>query len=123
MILADTTIWIDYLRHSNQRMRELLEADEVVMHPFVVGELALGHIRQRHLILDDLQHMPTVLISDPEEVLVFIERKQLVALGIGYVDTHLLTSALSTDNCLLWTADKRLGKLASRLGIAVDPIN
>lgn len=123
MILADTTIWVDHLRHVDQHLQELLDAGQVVMHPFIIGELALGHIRQRKLILATLEQMPAVHIADPEEVLLMIEHWQLVAMGIGYVDTHLLASTLTTPDCRLWTRDGRLGKTAARLGIAAEGAN
>ncbi len=93
------------------------------MHPFVVGELTLGHFRERELILSSLVAMPSIHIADPEEILLFIELRQLVAIGIGYVDVHLLASVMTTKSCRLWTRDKRLGAVATRLKIAAGPIN
>jgi predicted nucleic acid-binding protein len=121
MILADTSVWIDHFHRSDQRLQELLDHDEVLMHPFVVGELALGHFRERELILSSLVAMPSIHIADPEEILLFIEQRQLVA--IGYVDVHLLASVMTTKSCRLWTRDKRLGAVATRLKIAAGPIN
>lgn len=123
MILADTTVWIDHLRRSDPLLQQMLDADQVLMHPFVIGELALGHLHQRELILATLAELPAVHISDPEDILVLIGRKHLIAVGVGYVDVHLLASVLTTDECHLWTRDKRLARIAARLGVGANPVN
>lgn len=123
MILADTTVWVDHLRSASSLLHQLLDAEQVLMHPFVIGELALGHIRQRRLILTTLEELPAIHISDPEEVLTLIEQRKLVAIGIGYVDTHLLASTITTPGCQLWTRDRRLAEIAARLGVAANPAN
>ena len=93
------------------------------MHPFVLGEIALGYIRKRPDWLSRLGDLPSMHIAEPEEVLHLIERQKLVGIGVGYVDVHLLASALTTPDCLLWTRDKALGRVATRMGVAAEPIH
>jgi predicted nucleic acid-binding protein len=120
MILADTSIWVDHLRHGDALMEVMLDADQIVAHPFVIGEIALGYMPKRAEILESLQALPALAIVSPDEVLHFVEQQQLIATGIGYVDTHLLASIILTDDCRLWTRDKRLAAIAERLGVAAD---
>lgn len=118
MILADTSIWADHLRQSDARLAELLADSQIFMHAFVLGEIALGFLRQRASILALMQELPAMHTAEPEEVLSLINAQKLVGAGIGYVDAHLLASSLVTPNCQLWTRDKRLHNVASRLGVA-----
>jgi len=90
MILVDTSIWIDHLRASDERMTRLLLAGQVLAHPFVIGELALGKLRNRDVVLDALQDMPQAAVASEPEVLRCIEMKGLFGSGIGYIDAHLL---------------------------------
>lgn len=120
MILADTSIWIDHLRDSDPLMQMLLEAEQIVTHPYVIGEIALGFLPKRVEILTSLAEMPTAVLADPVEVLALIEQQGLHATGVGYVDVHLLASALLGDECRLWTRDKRLQKIAERMDVATD---
>ncbi len=99
-------------------MAALLEAEEVVMHPYVLGEIALGSLRNRAAILEDLQALPAAAVAADEEVLALIERHRLFATGIGLVDAHLLASTLLTPKTKLWTRDRRLKEAAERLAIA-----
>lgn len=117
MILVDTSIWITHLRQGDRRLTGLLEETAVSTHPFVIGELALGRLRQRDEILKLLDNLPSATVASHEEVMVLIERHELVGTGIGWVDAHLLASALLTDN-LLWTLDRRLATVAKELGVA-----
>ena len=117
MILVDTSVWIDHLRHGESALTNLLNAGEVVIHPFVIGELALGNLRQRDIILDTLNNMPRAKIATNEEVLTFINQSKLYGLGIGYIDAHLLASVRLTPATLIWTRDKRLCAAADQLGI------
>ncbi len=123
MILADTSVWADHLRRSEPLLSELIESGDLLMHPFVIGEIALGHMRNRAAILEALQNLPSAHIAEPEEVIALIEQRELVAVGIGYVDAHLLASTLTSWDCRLWTRDKRLAAAAGRLGIATAPVN
>jgi len=120
MILVDTSIWIDHLRASDQQLTQLLEAGQVLAHPFVIGELALGNLRNRDAVLGALQDMPQAAVATEPEVLRFIGEKGLFGLGIGYIDAHLLAAVLLTPGSLLWTRDKRLLAASSRLSIAAN---
>lgn len=118
MILVDTSIWIDHLRASDERLARLLEAGQVLVHPFVIGELALGNLRNRDTVLNALQDMPQSSVATEPEVLRFIGEKDLFSQGIGYIDAHLLAAVLLTPGSLLWTRDKRLLAASVQFGIA-----
>jgi hypothetical protein len=120
VILVDTSVWVDHLRAGDETLTDLLENGRVLVHPFVVGELALGNLRQRHVILGYLQDLPQVEVATNGEVLQFIERHDLAGLGIGYVDVHLLASTQLTSGSSLWTRDKRLSAIAEQLGLATN---
>ena len=117
MILADTSIRVDHLRHGDALMEVMLDAGQIVAHPFVIGEIALGYMPKRAETLQGLGELPALPIVSSDEVLYFIEKQQLIATGIGYVDTHLLASLVLTGDCRLWTRDKRLAAIAERLGV------
>ena len=117
MILIDTSVWIEHLRHGDNTLVNLLNTGQVFTHPFVIGELALGNMQKRDIILDSLSNMPRVKIATDEEVLAFITQYNLYGLGIGYVDAHLLASVRLTPNTLLWTQDKRLHAAAEKLAL------
>lgn len=119
MILVDTSVWIDHLRNNNVTLVNLLNTGQVLIHPCVIGELALGNLRQRDVILDTLNNMQSVKIAKDEETLSFINHNKLYGLGIGYIDAHLLTSVRLTPGTLLWTQDKRLHAAANRLEMSV----
>ena len=118
MILVDTSVWVDHLRIGDKALAGLLESGGVLVHPFVIGELALGNLRNRQAILACLQDLPRAHAATDQEVLHFIERHALAGLGIGYVDVHLLASTQLTPGSSLWTGDKRLSAVAERLGLA-----
>jgi predicted nucleic acid-binding protein len=120
MILVDTSIWIDHLRASDERMTRLLLAGQVLAHPFVIGELALGKLRNRDVVLGALQDMPQAALASEPEVLRCIEMKGLFGSGIGYIDAHLLAAVLLTAGSSLWTRDKRLLATSAQLGIAAN---
>ncbi|GLS32090.1 hypothetical protein SAMN04488498_10634 [Mesorhizobium albiziae] len=122
MILADTSVWIDHLRSSDERLVALLERTEVVMHSFVSGELALGNLAQRAIILGTLQDLPQASVASDEEVLHFIEKRSLFGRGIGYVDAHLLAAVQLTPGTSLWTHDKRLHATAESLSLAAKVV-
>lgn len=119
MILVDTSVWVDHLRNGDSELTARLEAGEVLSHPFVIGELALGNLRQREIILGALSELPAAVVASDTEVLTLIERQPLHGLGIGYVDAHLLASALLTPDASLWTRDTRLGNAATRIGLSL----
>ena len=116
MVLVDTSVWVSHLRHGNEDLQKLLHDGEVVCHPFIVGELACGNLKNRHEILTYLQSLPMTILAEDEEVLKFIENNQLMGKGLGYIDVHLIASAVLT-NVLLWTLDKTLDKFTSKIGI------
>lgn len=122
MILADTTIWIDFLagRSSAVELRSLLAANRVVCHPAVRGEIALGSIARRDEVLRLLSQLPRAPVIGDDEVFAMIETRQLSASGIGWIDAHLLASVMAGKH-VIWTADKRLTKIAARLSVLADP--
>jgi len=117
VILVDTSVWIDHLRTSVPALAESIDRHEIVMHPMVVGELACGNLPDRTGTLAQFLAMPSLAESSHTEVLAFIESNRLMGRGIGYVDAHLLCSALAHRSVRLWTHDQRLGLAASNLGI------
>jgi predicted nucleic acid-binding protein len=119
MLLVDTSIWIDHFRKANPRLSESLVRRQVLIHAFVVGELALGSLRFSR-IADDLLDLPNATIAAPAEVLRLIARTALAGSGIGYVDAHLVASTLLTPNARLWTRDRKLRSVAERLSIAAQ---
>jgi len=121
MILVDTSVWVDHLRAGHRTLAHLLERGSVLGHPWVVGELALGHLAQRQEILGLLNSLPQAAVTTPAETLAFIELHELHGLGIGYVDAQLLAATQLTSDAGLWTNDKRLAAAATRLGLVVDP--
>jgi predicted nucleic acid-binding protein len=118
LILVDTSVWVDHLRSGDAHLAALLERGGVVMHAFVVGEIACGSLNHRAAILELLRELPTAAIAESDEVLGFIERHSLHGKGIGYVDVHLLASVALTQGASLWTRDKRLQAAADDLGCA-----
>ena len=117
MILVDTSVWVQHLRLGTSRLVTLLEEVQVLTHPFILGEIALGHLEPRQEILDLLADLPSVEVSADDEVLTLIERRELASSGIGWVDAHLLASALIQD-VPLWTLDRRLAEVSDRFGLS-----
>ena len=122
MILVDTSVWVGHLRARERPLAELLDAGRVLTHPFVIGELALGDLRQRDLIINALRDLPPASVATDQEVLRFIDQNVLFGLGIGYIDAHLLAATRLTAGALLWTRDKRLVRVADRLGLAASAL-
>lgn len=118
MILVDTSVWINHLRTADERLAALLDAREVLGHPFVTGEIALGNLPRRDVVLSELRDLPQATLTTDEEVLDLIERQALFGRGIGYVDAHLLAAVRLTANAKLWTRDRRLQTVAAELGLA-----
>lgn len=116
MILVDTSVWIEHFRAGSERLKALLFDDQVLCHPFIVGELACGTLRKRSEILTMLKALPQAHLVEHEEVLGFVEARRLYGCGIGWVDAHLLASTLLTG-CLLWTFDKPLRRAAAALNV------
>jgi predicted nucleic acid-binding protein len=120
VILTDTSVWVDHLRRRSSTLAKLLEAEQVLVHPFVVGELALGHLKPRTRILRDLSDLPQSVVASHQEVLHFVAEYRLFGRGIGYIDAHLLAATRLTEGATLWTRDKRLLSVARRLRLAAD---
>ncbi len=118
MILVDTSVWVDHFRRADAILTALLQADEVLAHPFVIGELALVGTGQRDGIPELLSKLPQATVANVDEVLHFIALHELSGRGIGYVDVHLLASARLSSGASLWTRDKRLLGVAEQLGVA-----
>jgi len=118
VILVDTSIWVDHLRVGDERLAALLDGGEVLAHPFVIGELALGNLRQRNVFLSELLRLPQADIASDEEVLGLIDREQLFGRGICYIGAHLLAAARLTVDTRLWTRDRTLNMAAAQLGLA-----
>ena len=116
MVLVDTSVWVSHLREMRPPLASLLNDGEVVCHPFIVGELACGNLKNRTVILSLLEALPMVPAAEHEEVLTFIESHHLMGKGLGYVDVHLLASA-ALSRLPIWTLDKKLGQVADRLHI------
>jgi predicted nucleic acid-binding protein len=121
VILVDTSVWVDHLRANNLDLAAMLGAGMVLAHPFVIGELALGNLRQRDMVLTALADLPQADSATDAEVLTFIDRHALFGRGVGYVDAHLLAAVRLTADAKLWTNDRRLHGVADELGLAMAP--
>ncbi len=121
MVLVDTSVWIEHLNRRNRpTLVKLLEDAAVLIHPFIIGELACGSIKNRASILEDLNALPAVKSATHEEVFKLVEDRRLWGRGIGWIDGHLLVSALLSD-CPLWTLDQKLNQAAHHAGVATHP--
>jgi predicted nucleic acid-binding protein len=124
MILVDTSVWIDHFRRADRQLARLLENSEVATHPFVIGEIAVGSLKNRKLVLSGLADLPSVIAADDDEVLALIDNAALAGSRINYLDAHLLASARLTAGAKIWTRDKSLRKAAAALNLTFsgDPI-
>lgn len=121
MILVDSSVWVAHLRNNESALVELLNTGRVLSHPFVIGELACGNLKNRKAVLSLLQDLPAAPVATAEEALFFIESHGLMGRGIGYVDTHLLASvSLAGTGGLLWTRDKRLNAVAGSMRLTFE---
>jgi predicted nucleic acid-binding protein len=116
MILVDTSVWIDHFRTGGSKLGDLLSQALVMVHPFVMGELACGNLKARTRILSDLEALPSAVSATHGEVMRLVEARKLWGLGIGWIDAHLLASAL-LSNCPLWTLDGKLVQAAAAVGV------
>jgi predicted nucleic acid-binding protein len=121
VILVDTSIWIEHFRRGLAPLVGLLGGGQVLSHPWVTGELSLGHLGQRLEVIGFLQQLPQAAVAEVYEVVAFVENERLFGSGIGYVDAQLLAATRLTPGSALWTFDKRLQAVAERLGIAHVP--
>lgn len=115
MVLVDTSVWVAHLRDGNIGLETLLNEGHVVCHPFIIGEIACGNLRNRSEILRLLQTLPMAVHAEHNEVMGLIETRGLMGRGLGYIDMHLLSSAILTE-VPLWTLDRKLDEVASKLG-------
>jgi predicted nucleic acid-binding protein len=121
VILVDSSIWIDHFRHVDPELTKIIEDDQLLCHPFVVGELALGSLRERDAVIAFLTAQREAVIATHAEVMMVIDRHSIFSMGIGYTDAHLLTSTLLDRRSSLWTRDKRLAAAALKVGAALHP--
>lgn len=119
MILVDTSVWIEYLNRDRELLEHLIAADEVLIHPFVVGELACGGLPARERVMEELHEMPRSPVASEPDALGFIARNRLMNTGLNYIDVHLLAAA-SSAKTPLWTFDRKLRTAALALGLAAD---
>ena len=117
MVLVDTSVWVAHLRYGDTGLETLLDEAHVLCHPFIVGELACGNLNNRAEILHLLQALPMAIYAEHEEVMQFIENYSFMGKGLGYLDIHLLSSAILTK-VPLWTLDKKLNQVSLKLGLA-----
>ncbi len=120
MIVADTSVWIDHFRSGSSDLQSALNRGEIMIHPWIVAELALGSLRDRARTLAILDLLPQVRIATATEVRHLIEARRLYNLGIGLTDAHLIASALLNPPTLLWTRDKQLRNVADALQLHVN---
>ena len=118
MILVDTSVWIDHLRRGAPALTAVLEEGQVLMHPFVLGELACGNLRNRAEVLRLLGDLPVAPTATDAEARAFIEHRALMGRGIGYIDVHLLASTVLAAPARFWTRDRRLEAVAAELSLA-----
>ncbi|KAF0176696.1 MAG: PilT protein domain-containing protein [Alphaproteobacteria bacterium] len=117
MILIDSSVWIDHLRRAEKGVLALARDESMLTHPFIIGELALGSIKDRGAVIAALQKFPQAPVATDDEVLSLIETHALHGTGVGFVDAHLLAATLLAQ-ATIWTSDKRLAAAARRLGVA-----
>jgi len=121
MVLVDTSVWVRHLREGDSDLEQLLNNGEVMCHPYIVGELACGNMKNRHEVLSLLQLLPLATLARHEEILQFIEMNHLMGKGLGYIDVHLAASAVLSEVPIL-SYDKKLNEVSEELGIRYDPL-
>lgn len=119
MILADTSVWVNHLRSDDPAFAKRLLAGEILIHPYVIGEIVLGSLKNRDRMSTLLNNLPLCEIATSDQVLSFIVKEQLFGRGIGFVDASLLAAVQMTPAAKLWTVDKRLHTVASELGLTI----
>ena len=119
MILVDTSVWVSHLRHGHPRLVALLDEGGVLVHPFVIGELACENLKNRAEIMSLLRALPSTAIAEHDEVMLFIESNRLMGKGLGYVDVHLLAASV-LSGVRLWTHDKSLFKACEDIGLGSE---
>lgn len=119
MVLVDTSVWIDHLHTSEPQLVDLLNKQQVLIHPFVVGEMACGSLKNRSDILYFLQHLPQTPVATLSEVLYLLDAHRLMGRGLGFVDLHLLAATQLASPAQLWTRDKRLRAAANTIQLSL----
>ncbi len=117
MILVDTSVWIDHLRSADAKLQSLLQNDQIMTHPYIRLELALGSMASREKVLADLALLPQAPVVTPDELFSLIDHNKLSRRGIGLTDLHLIGCALFDKSILIWTRDRRLSEIADELGL------
>ena len=120
MILVDTSVWIDHLRSGDDNLVQQLNSSNVLMHPFVLGELACGNLNKRKEVLTLFKDLPFSSVATDDEVLFFIEQHKLMGRGTGYIDSHLLAAVALNGSARLWTRDKRLKEVSDSLSLTFE---
>ncbi|MEX1165943.1 MAG: type II toxin-antitoxin system VapC family toxin [Hydrogenophaga sp.] len=118
MLLVDTSVWIDHLRQGDAALSQALQSSRVLSHPWIVGEISLGNLKNRQQVLNAMQSLPRAILADAAEVIALIESAGLYGKGLGFADAALLASVRLTPQALLWTRDKRLHAMALSMGAA-----
>jgi predicted nucleic acid-binding protein len=121
-VLVDSSIWIDHIHKPLSSLILLLDEERVLSHPMVIGEVAMGSIKDRNKVLRSLQKLPSAQLALDAEVLQLVDNRSLHGTGIGYIDAHLVASARLTFDALLWTRDTRLAKAAAAFNLAFKPV-
>jgi predicted nucleic acid-binding protein len=121
MILVDTSIWVDHLRTGDRRLVHFLSRAQVLAHPWVTGEIALGQLTDRDTVLGLLDNLPQAQVATDRELAHFIAEQRLYGLGVGHVDAQLLAATRLTGDARLWTRDRRLAAVADQHGLGIDP--
>jgi predicted nucleic acid-binding protein len=117
MVLVDTSVWVAHFRENNSALASLLDSGQVFCHPLIVGELACGNLKQRSEILSLLRALPSAVVAEHNEVIDLIGNQRLMGKGMGFIDMHLIASALMS-RVNLWTLDRKMNQLAALLGVA-----
>jgi predicted nucleic acid-binding protein len=118
MILPDTAIWTDHIHGKDKQLEFLLRGDRVLVHPFVIGEIALASMKRHDAIIEAMTILRAAPVATDEDVRFMIKQHTIMGTGLGYVDAHILASARLVPGSSIWTRDKRLKAVAQRMGVA-----
>lgn len=121
MVLTDTSVWLDHLRSNDEQLSELLENEQILMHPMVIGELAMGNLANRQRTLEDFAKLPAIPVTTHEEVMYLVETNRLMGTGISYLDANLLASVVVHGDTALWSRDRRLKQTAAMFDVEYKP--